>query len=236
MGLVSKKIDAQAYGYLENKIISKDIFCSINFNENPKENQFMNQIYAEFGKDISFATWANYNIEKNKATEVDYFLKKTFNIPFGNNSSINITPAFGYFVYPNSEMKDVPELSLSAVVEGLPIDLSMRFGKVFGKHSLEGYMASLTVGKGIDVKELFDLPKKFPDMSINQTMDLYYFQNYFIKGTGPAAVAVSGELTIKPSKNISISGKLTVQSRLNDDFKDNIYDTSYWSTTISTSF
>jgi len=213
------------YGFLSNAITNKNIFSGMNFG-----NTYMNQPYIEVGNDdLSFGTWANFEVPKSKVIEVDYYLNAKKNFELSKNTSLNLTGTLAYYTFPNTTFTDAKEIKLNANLNTEPINLNFNIGKAFGDFE-NSWHASLTAKKDLPANKISD------NLSASIDAEVFYNNMYFSSNKGLSHIREGASLTYKldPTTSISLNG--TIQQRLNDSFKDYVFNETYFSIGLNKDF
>lgn len=212
----------KTYGFLSNTVTNKNMFVGMNFG-----NDYMNQPYVEVGNnDFSFGTWANFDIKQNKAIEVDYYLNAKKNIELSKDVNLGLTGTLAYYTFPNTTFSDAKELKVDASLITPPANISLNAGKVFGDYG-DSWHAGLKASKDLDMSFISD------KLSASIDAELFYNNKYFSENSGLSHLREGANINymLTPGTSVSLTGN--IQQRLNDSFKDYVFNETYFSLSLN---
>jgi hypothetical protein len=158
---------------------------------------------------VNYDFWSNFDIKRNKITEVDNTLTTSFNI-----DKYTITPDAVHFNSPSGDFGDALELGLRVSRNDLPVNLSLFGANVFGKGIKAGQAFNLRAGKSFKLTER---------LTANIQTDLWYNNEYWCKGSGFSHVAVNGSLDYNLGNGVNLNAYAKAQKVIDNHggtFKD----------------
>jgi hypothetical protein len=201
--------ESSKYSFVDNTFTNKNMFFGMNYGNMP-----LNQLYVETGnKNVSLGTWSNFNIEKANLLEVDLTATVKKEFKFKNKYTLLLQPGVGYYTFPNSETPDYKEIYLKTSFTGLPVDVSLRTGKLFG----EGFSnTDISSGSTIDlnVSKTFKLSDK---LSVSGNAEVVYNSTFFCDAKGISHTSATASVVYSPLENISITGSVIGQKKVDKD-------------------
>jgi len=159
---------------------------------------------------VNYDTWSNYDLKREKLTEVDTTLSTSFKL-----GKFNIAPQVIYFNSPSKDFNDSIELGARVSTANLPVNLSLYGGQIFGTGIAQGQAFDLEASKS------FNLTDK---LSVNVQGDLWYYHGYWVKSDGFSHASAKLSLNYNIGKGFSTSAYVKAQKELNSfggTFKDN---------------
>ncbi len=201
--------ESTKYALIDNSFTNKNMFFGMNFGTMP-----LHQGYLEVGnKDFVASAWTNYSVNDKHLIEIDLLAAYKHTFKLGENKALTVQPGIMYATFPNSEWSDYREINFKATLTGLPVDLSFRAGKMYGdgfdsKDITDGSMIDVDVSKTVKVSD---------KISASGNLEAIYNSNYFSGSKGFSHAGVSLSATYSPLENISITGSITGQQKIDPE-------------------
>lgn len=223
-----KTIDVAAVS-ASSDIISDNMFFMMDFG-----GPMLRPLLVASYKNLGVGTWANYDLTKSEIVENDLFVKYTVPIKFDSTHSLNITPGIAYYTFANSTSPDVQQTEVVLSTEGFPLDASAKLAKIYNSGGA-GWLFEAKVSKTTPL---------FEKISTTLAASAIYNNQYFTSAEGWAGIDGSIALTWNPIENLNITGMLTGQIALSDNFSEKklgddigaVKDQAYFTTTVSWDF
>jgi hypothetical protein len=205
----AEEIKGSMYALVDNSFTNKNMFFGMNFGTIP-----LHQGYLEAGnKDITMSAWTNYSIKDKHLIEIDLLAAYKHTFKLGENTNLTVQPGIMCATFPNSDWPDYRELNLKTTITGLPVDLSLRAGKMYGpgfnsKDITDGSMIDLDISKTCKLSD---------KLSTTINLETIYNSNYFSGAKGLSHVGGTVSVSYSPIENVIIAGSASAQKKIDPD-------------------
>ncbi|MGV8162623.1 MAG: hypothetical protein ACP5N2_04800 [Candidatus Nanoarchaeia archaeon] len=205
------KPESTKYTLIDNSFTNKNMFFGMNFGNIP-----LNQTYLETGnKDVTASVWTNYDLNQTQLIEIDLAVAYKKELDLGEKYTLATQIGGMYIVFPNSTWTDHKELNFKATLTGLPVDVSISAGKIFGESFSntdfsDGSRVNLNLTKTVEISD---------KISATGNLETIYNSNYFSGAKGISHVGFTATATYSPLENLSINASLTGQQKVDADLE-----------------